>query len=75
MQLGVIRNFKKEELFTGLMEDQKPGLVRQQEVAKEGRLEPKVNVFKICVKLWRCGEETNETQTYHRRGLGAGFRL
>ena len=26
----------------------------------------KVNVFEICVKLWRRSEETNVTQTYHR---------
>ena len=28
-----------------------PGLVRKQDVAKGGRLDPKVNVFKICVKF------------------------
>ena len=35
------------------------GLVRKQDVAKAGRIKPKINVFKICVKLWRHGEETN----------------
>ena len=30
-----------------------PKLVRKQDVAKEGGLEPKVYVFEICVKLWR----------------------
>ena len=45
------------------MEDQKPGagLARKQDVAKGG-LEPKVDVFKICVKLWGRGEETNVTK-------------
>ena len=34
------------------MEDKKlgAGLARKQDVAKEGGLEPKVDVFKICVK-------------------------
>ena len=46
------------------MEDQKLGLglVRKQDVAKGGELEPKVNVLKICLKLWRRGEETNVTK-------------
>ena len=46
------------------MEDQKPGarLARKQDVAKGGGLEPKVDVFKICVKLWGGGEETNVTK-------------
>ena len=50
-----------------------PGLVRKQDVAKGGGLELKVNVFKNMCKmlLWRRGEETNITQTYHRRGSGA----
>ena len=52
------------------MEDQKPELVRKQDVVKGEGLESKVNVFKICVKLWRRGEETNATQTYHRPGSG-----
>ena len=45
------------------MEDQKPGagLARKQDVAKGG-LEPKVDVFKICDKLWGRGEETNVTK-------------
>ena len=51
----VIRNFQKVGLFMGqkylIMVGQKPGLVRKQDVAKRGELEPKVNVFKICVKL------------------------
>ena len=33
-------------------------LVRKHDVAEEGRLEPKVNVLKICFELWRRGEET-----------------
>ena len=46
------------------MEDQKqPGLVRKEDVAKGEGLEPKVNVFKIFVKLWRRGEKTNITST------------
>ena len=48
------------------MEDQKPigrGLVRKQNVAKREGLEPKINAFKICVKLWRRSKETNVTQT------------
>ena len=55
MQYGVIINFQKEGLFMGQkylrMEDQKPEawLVRKQDVAKEGGLKPKINVFKICV--------------------------
>ena len=49
------------------MEDQKPGLVRKQNVAKLRGFEPKVNVFKKYVKLWRCGEETNVTQTFLER--------
>ena len=46
------------------MEDQKhgAGLARQQDVAKGGKFEPKVDVFKICVKLWERGEETNVTK-------------
>ena len=39
------------------MEDRKPEayrLVRKQNVAKGGGLEPKVNVFKVCVKFY-CG--------------------
>ena len=44
------------------MEEQKFGLVRKQNVAKGGELKPKVNVFKICVHLWRLDEETNVTQ-------------
>ena len=46
------------------MEDQNlgHGLVRKQNVAKRGGLEPKVTVFKICVKLGRRGEETNATR-------------
>ena len=43
----------------------------KQNVAK-GRNKPIVDVFKICVKLWRCGEETNVAQAYRRQGgLGA----
>ena len=60
------------------MEDQKLGVlvVRKQNVAKRGGLEPKVNVFQICVNLWRHGEKTNLPQTYHRRKcLGRGFQL
>ena len=34
----------------------------KQDVAKEGGLEPKVNVFKIGIKLWRRDEETNVIQ-------------
>ena len=37
-------------------------LVHKQDVAKGERLEPKANVFKICVKLWRHCEETNVTK-------------
>ena len=46
------------------MEDEKPGagLERKQDVAKGVGLEPKVNVFKICVKLWGRSEETNVTK-------------
>ena len=54
------------------MKDQKPGLVRKQYVAKGEGLKPKVNVFIICVKFWRRGEETNVTQTHHRRGSEGG---
>ena len=40
------------------MEDQKqPGLVRKEDVGKGEGLEPKVNVFKIFVKLGRRGEK------------------
>ena len=56
------------------MEDQMSGFVRKQDVAKGGELEPKVNVFKLRVKSWRRGEETNVTQTYHRRGSGSEAR-
>ena len=42
----------------------------KQNVGKGGRLEPKVCVFRICVKLWRRGEETYLSQTYNRRGCG-----
>ena len=43
-----------------------PWLVLQQDVAQVRGLEPKVNVFEICVKLWGRGEETNATQAHHR---------
>ena len=46
--------------------------MRKQDVAKGEGLEPKINVFKIYVKLWRCEEETNVTQTYHRLGFEVG---
>ena len=49
------------------MEDQKPGLVHKQNVTKLRGFEPKVNVFKKYVKLWRRGEETNVTQTFLER--------
>ena len=49
------------------MEDQKPGLVRKQNVAKLRGFDPKVNVFKTHVKLWRRGEETNVTQAFLER--------
>ena len=49
-----------------------PKLVRKQNLAKGGRLEPKVNVFKIVVKLWRRDEQTNVTQTITDGGLGTG---
>ena len=49
-----------------------PRLVGKQNIAERERHEPKVYVFKICIELWRRGEKTNVTQTYHRRGLGAG---
>ena len=39
-----------------------PGLMRQQNVAKRGGFETKLNVFKMCVKLSRCGEETDVTE-------------
>ena len=39
-----------------------PRLVRKQDFAKGGGLEPKVSVLKIDVKLWRRGEETNVTK-------------
>ena len=32
-----------------------PALVLKQDVAKGGGLKPKVNVFKICVKIYRGG--------------------
>ena len=57
------------------MEDQKLEaykLVRKQDVVEGEGLEPKVNVFKICVKFWRRGEETNVNQTYQRWEPGAG---
>ena len=54
--LDAIKNFQKEGLFIGQkflrMDDQKPGLLRKQHVAKGEELEQKVNTFKICVKLW-----------------------
>ena len=49
-----------------------PRLVRKQDLAKGGRLEPKVNVFKIGVKLWRRDEQTYVTQTITDGGLGTG---
>ena len=61
------------------MEDQKlgPGLVRKQEdVAKGGRLEPKVNVFKISAKFY-CGGAVKKLISLKRitdRGLGQGFQ-
>ena len=47
-----------------------PRLVRRQDVAKGEGLLPQFSVLKICVKLWRRGEETNVTQTYHRQWSG-----
>ena len=46
--------------------------MRKQNIAKGGGLEPKVKVFKICVKLWRRGEVTNITQIYPRRESAGG---
>ena len=62
------------ELKYLLMEDRKPGLVHKQNAVKREGLEPKVNVFKICVKLWRCGEESNVIRTCHRQSP-SGRRL
>ena len=59
------------------MKDQKPGARVGKKIGcckrGGGGLEPKVrgNIFKICVKQRKPGEETNITQTYHRRGCGA----
>ena len=67
MQYDIIRNFQKEKLFMGQkclgmkIRSLERRLVRKQDVAKGEELEPKPNVFKICDKLWRCGEETNVT--------------
>ena len=36
--------------------------MHKQDIAKGRRLEPKVNVFKIDVKFWMSGEETNVTK-------------
>ena len=47
-------------------------LVGKQDVAEEGGLEPKVNVFKIGIKSWRCGEETDAIQTITDGDLGTG---
>ena len=46
--------------------------MRKQDVTKGGGHESKVNVFKIDVKLWRRGEETNLTQTITDGDLGTG---
>ena len=40
------------------MKDEKLGLRRKQYAKGEG-LERKLNVFKICVNLWRHGKESN----------------
>ena len=78
MQYDLIINVEKQGLFMGQkylrMEDQKPGprLVGKQGVAKEGGLKPKVNVFKIGIKLWRRGEEINVIQTITHGDLGTG---
>ena len=45
-------------------------LVRKQDVAKGGELEPKTNVFKICVKFY-CGGAVKKLM-YHRGYLRAG---
>ena len=54
MQYDHIINFEKQGLFMEQkhlrMEDQKP-IEDKQYVAKEGGLEPKVNVFKLGTKL------------------------
>ena len=47
--------------------------VRKQDVSEGREFELKVNVVKICAKLWRHGEETNVTQTITDGGLGAGL--
>ena len=54
------------------VEGRKPGLrlVRKQDVAEGRGLEPKINVFKIYVKLWRRCKETNATQTHHKQRSG-----
>ena len=36
------------------IENQKPGLLRKQDVAKDGGLEPNVNILKLHVKFY-CG--------------------
>ena len=41
--------------------------MRKQDVAKGGGLEPIINVFKMCVKLGRRGEETNLSKCIAQR--------
>ena len=78
MQYDVIINFLTEVLLwkkstlEWKVRSLCPRLVRKQDVAKERGLQPKFNAFKIRVKLWRHGEETNVTQPYHGRGSGDG---
>ena len=59
MQYDVIRNFYQDRLLIGQkylrMEIRSligPGLVRKQDVVKGRGLEPKVNVFKVCVEFY-----------------------
>ena len=56
------------------IEDQMPGLVREQDVAKRGGLEPKANVFKTCFKFYCRGAVKKQLllKRITNRSLGAG---
>ena len=47
-------------------------LVRKQDIGKEGGLAPKVNVFEICVKLWRRVKKLMSLKRITNGSLGAG---
>ena len=80
MHYDVAINFQMEGLFWDkntlewMVRSLGLRFVLKQDVAEGRGFEPKVNVFEICVKLWRRGEKTNATHAITDGGLGAGHQ-